>query len=243
MLSKLWDGRLLRTAMIVLLIFAAFQVSCSGIVYAADDEVLNKGGTKDPLKSIEESETNRRDFRSASAHIRLDVVPIKQDSENRCWATVYAMMLSWKIGRQVSPQSAVAALGAPYTGYFADDKGLPGGQERPFVSASGLHALPPASYPLTDFRRLLRTKGPVWIIAGDGISTSHARLLIGIYGNDEAEKRSTYENTTMEFIDPASGTYVYEPAVKFYEVFEREAAQIVDEKLNALDLRWQVISF
>jgi Papain-like cysteine protease AvrRpt2 len=102
--------------------------------------------------------------------------------------------------------------------------------------------MPPASYPLATFRKLLRNSGPVWIITGDGI-TPHARLLVGIYGADEAEKRATYEGTTMEFIDPASGTYVYEPALEFCDMFERETAFIVDNRCDSLDLRWQVISY
>ena len=105
-----------------------------------------------------------------------------------------------------------------------------------------VRAKPPASYPLTMFRKLLRDNGPVWIVTGDGI-TSHARLLVGIYSIDDAEKLETYKGTTMEFIDPASGNYVYEPALKFFAVFERETAFIVDNRYDALDLRWQVISY
>jgi hypothetical protein len=126
--------------------------------------------------------------------------------------------------------------------YLVDDKGLPGGQELSFVNAVGLHAMPPASYPLTDFRKLLRNKGPVWINTGDGFH-SHARLLVGIYGVDESEKRATYEGTILEFVDPDSGEYVYKPALKFYEEFEQEARVIVDAKENARELRWQLISY
>lgn len=47
----------------------------------------------------------------------------------------------------------------------------------------------------------------------------------------------------MEFIDPASGTYVYEPALEFFDTFERETAFIVNNKYDSVDLRWQVISY
>jgi hypothetical protein len=63
------------------------------------------------------------------------------------------------------------------------------------------------------------------------------------HGIDDAEKLETYKGTTTEFIDPASGNYVYEPALKFFAVFERETAFIVDNRYDALDLRWQVISY
>ncbi|WP_283812403.1 papain-like cysteine protease family protein [Bradyrhizobium sp. USDA 3458] len=174
--------------------------------------------------------------------IRLEVPAIRQPTPMSCWATVYTMMRSWKLGRPVSIDAAISELGAPFTKYLSDDGGLPGGQELEFVKAAGLRAKPPASYPLTIFRKLLRENGPVWIVTGDGI-TSHARLLVGIYGTDEAEKIETYKSSVMEFIDPASGKYVYEPALKFFAVFEREAAFIVDNRYDALDLRWQIISY
>jgi hypothetical protein len=193
-------------------------------------------------RPIETNQASRLDFKDAPVRIRLEVTPIKQDKKNNCWATVYAMMLSWKIGKPVSVDTAVMELGAPYTKYLSDDKGLPGGKEVTFVKAVGLRAMPPASYPLTDFRRILRTRGPVWINTGDGFR-SHARLLIGLYGVEETEKRSTYENTILELIDPASGEYLYKPALKFYEEFEREAREIVDAKENGRELRWQLISY
>ncbi|WGD54157.1 papain-like cysteine protease family protein [Bradyrhizobium sp. CB1650] len=220
-----------RSLFLIFLSFAAHQALGPQRVNAAQ-----------PREPVDSTERVRLDFKDLPVRVRLDVPVIKQPSPMSCWATVYAMMKSWKAGKPISIETAIAELGAPFTTYLADDHGLPGGQELAFVKAGGLHAMPPASYPLPVFRKLLRNSGPVWIITGDGI-TSHARLLIGIYGTDEAEKRATYESTTMEFIDPASGTYVYEPALKFYEMFERETAFIVDNRYDSLDLRWQVISY
>ena len=210
-----------------------------GAAPGAGRSILKDSG---PIELIDPTQQVRRDFKDLPVRVRLDVPAMKQPSPMSCWATVYAMMKSWKAQAPVSIEGAVADLGAPFTSYLAEDRGLPGGQELAFIKASGLHAMPPASYPLTVFRNLLRSSGPVWIIAGDGI-TSHARLLVGIYGSDEAEKIATYEETTMEFIDPASGTYVYEPAAKFFDTFERETAFIVNNKYDLVDLRWQVIFY
>ncbi|MDX1047683.1 hypothetical protein GOL40_31350 [Sinorhizobium medicae] len=183
----------------------------------------------------------RRRFNDMAAKLGHDVPVIRQPTPMSCWATVYAMLVSWKEQRVVPIKTAIEKLGEPYTSYFLQDMGLPGGQELAFVEAAGLRALPPANYPLSTFRRLLREKGPVWVITGDGIS-SHARLLVGIYGPDEQEKRSSYIGTTLEFIDPRLGDYVYFSALDFFEEFEREAAFIVNSDLQ-WDLRWQVLSF
>jgi hypothetical protein len=87
-------------------------------------------------------------------------------------------------------------------------------------------------------------KGPVWIITGDGI-TSHASLLVGIYAPDESETFENYKKSIVEIIDPATGTFVYSNALNFISKFEDEAASafVVNNHLDSIDLRWQVISF
>ena len=152
------------------------------------------------------------------------------------------MLLSWKTGKLISIDEAVSLLGEPYKTYLKEDRGLPGGQERVFVEAAGLRAEPPADYELSYFREQLAEKGPIWITAGNGIS-SHARLLVGVYSLNESETEENYEKTISEFVDPELGTYVYENAMTFYGEFEREAAFIVNNHEEMLDLRWQIISY
>jgi hypothetical protein len=195
-----------------------------------------------PIEAIDTSRQARRSFDGMAVRVRLDIPALKQPTPMSCWAAVYAMLLSWKINKPVSIASAVATLGAPYTDYLAEDHGLPGGGELAFVKAAGLQALPPADYELKVFRDILRERGPAWIIMGDGL-TSHARLLVGIYSPDEEEKLATYAATVMELIDPATGSYVYEPAMTFFQNFEREAGFIVHNNMDGIDLRWQVISY
>jgi hypothetical protein len=238
----LTKGGAVRLLSVVLLALAAHHGVALRSAGAYPDSVRNDPKGLGSLRPVDSTEPVRLSLKELPIRVRLEVPAIKQPSRMSCWATVYAMMRSWKAGRPVTIDAAIADLGAPFTTYLTEDRGLPGGQELKFVKAAGLRAKPPASYPLTMFRKLLRDNGPVWIVAGDGI-TSHARLLVGIYGTDDAEKLETYKGTTMEFIDPASGNYVYEPALKFFAVFERETAFIVDNRYDALDLRWQVISY
>jgi hypothetical protein len=195
-----------------------------------------------PIEAIDASHQARRSFDGMAVRVRLEVPVVKQRTPMSCWAAVYAMLLSWKTKMPVSIASAVATLGAPYTDYLAEDRGLPGGDELAFVKAAGLRALPPADYQLSLFRKLLRQHGPAWIITGDGLN-SHARLLVGIYSPDEGEKFATYQATVMELIDPASGSYVYEAGLDFYKTFEKEAGFVVHNKMDGIDLRWQVISY
>jgi hypothetical protein len=195
-----------------------------------------------PISHIEAGVLPRRPFGEMPSRVRLDVPIIRQPSSNACWAAVYAMMFSWKAGKAVTIAAALNPLGSQYTGYFRDDEGLPGGSELAFVKTAGMQAMPPADYPLSEYRDILRRRGPAWITTGDGLK-SHARLLVGIYGPNEEEKYETYGATVMEFIDPEYGTYVYQSALEFSKQFEREAAFIVDHHLNGVDLRWQIITF
>lgn len=185
------------------------------------------------------SDAGRRRFPDSEVVVRHDVEPRRQSSENACWATVYAMMTAWRTGRPAAVTEVVRSLGEPYSNYYVSDRGLPGGQELAFVQAAGMMALPPASYPMTALADRLREYGPLWIIAGDGIS-SHARLLVGIYGKPIVEKLEAYRSTIFEFIDPSTGTYVYESALNFMHAFEREAAYVV-EREDTTDLRWQIL--
>ncbi|PYE93021.1 hypothetical protein C8J35_11618 [Rhizobium sp. PP-F2F-G38] len=45
----------------------------------------------------------------------------------------------------------------------------------------------------------------------------------------------------MEFVDPATGNYSYLPALNFMSEFEREAAYLVNNDMDSLDLGWQII--
>jgi hypothetical protein len=222
--------------------FMAYQGIALPEVGASSEDKRSILQDSGPIEVIDQTQQVRRSFDSMPVRVRLDVPVMKQPSSMSCWATVYAMMASWKTKKDVTIESAIAALGVPYTTYLAEDRGLPGGQELSFVEIAGLQALPPASYPLSTFRTILHERGPAWIITGNGI-TSHARVLVGIYGPDEEEKIATYEATVMEFIDPALGAYVYEPALSFLEEFEREAAYVVEHHLDSIDLRWQVLSY
>jgi papain like cysteine protease AvrRpt2 len=174
--------------------------------------------------------------------VSYEVRPIRQPTPMSCWAAVYAMMRSWRDGRTLTIPEAVATLGPLYSRYLAADDGLPGGAEQDLVEGAGMRALPPASYPLSAIRNLLRERGPLWVTAGDGI-TAHARLLVGIYSPDESESAASYERSWLKFIDPENGTFRFQTAMEFEHLFEQEAAFLVGGHMDNVPLRWQIITF
>ena len=80
----------------------------------------------------------------------------------------------------------------------------------------------------------------LWITLGDGLN-SHALLLVGVYGTSAQETTAAYNTAVFEFIDPMTGSYTYRPADEFMSEFEREAAIVVNDATDDIDLRWQII--
>ena len=182
----------------------------------------------------------RRKFAQGKTVVSYDVTPLRQSSAMSCWATVYTMMKSWKVKSALSVNSVVANIGGPWDDYYLKDTGLPGGKEKAFVEVVGMKSKPPANYTIAAYIQMLHGNGPLWIITGDGIS-AHARLLVGIYGNFDAEGIRAYEESTFEFIDPLSGTYRYESGLDFAHKFETEARWLVDGKFDDVELRSQIL--
>ena len=195
---------------------------------------------KGAVTQISQVESKRREFTKEQTVVAHPVLPLRQSSAMSCWATVYAMMKSWRDESALSVKSVVSDLGTPWDDYYVKDTGLPGGKEKEFVEAVGMETKPPANYTLQAYVDMLREHGPLWIIMGDGIS-SHALVLVGIYGKYETADKEAYEKTTVEFIDPLTGTYHYESALEFAHKFESEPRWLVDRHLDDITLRDQIL--
>lgn len=193
-----------------------------------------------PVVATPTRSASRATFSGKLPLATADVRPLKQPSSMGCWATVYAMLRSWKDGRDWTVPAAAASLGPDYAATFAQNTGLPGRSERTFVRRASMVAEPPASYTLRAWVQMLKDDGPLWVTLGDGIS-SHALLLVGIYGTSTAETDRAYDDAVFEFIDPEEGTYYYEHAVGFMRRFEEEARIVVESANPNTDLRWQII--
>ncbi|MDA9009016.1 hypothetical protein N9K16_03540 [Alphaproteobacteria bacterium] len=194
------------------------------------------------ISEVDQQDQARRNFPQDQTFVSLDVPPIQQVGANDCWATVYAMMLSWKDQRLYSKLEAVRLLGEGYMELFRTNVGLTGGKEWEFANKAELEIKPPASYQLKFYVDEMTKFGPLWIVTGDGIN-AHAKLLVGIYGSSVEEKLTAYQQAVFEFVDPATGTYKYQSALDFMEEFEKEARFIVDSNLDDIDLRWQIMHF
>ena len=111
--------------------------------------------------TISLDQQKRREFPSDETVIAHSVEPIRQTSPMACWATVCAMMWSWKTEEPQTPAQAVASLGSPWDDYYLEDAGLPPGEEQAFADACGMNTLPPANYTIDAWVEMMSTHGPL----------------------------------------------------------------------------------
>jgi flagellar motor protein MotB len=148
------------------------------------------------------------------------VAPEKQPSSMTCWATVTTMMRSWRAQASMSIETAIGQIGSTWLGRFKANQGLTASEKVPFLAAAGLAYEYPQSVTAHGWEALLRRYGPLWVTTDEDPSAAfaiHARIMSGIHGD------GTDEGTTIEVVDPATGTAYSENLGKFRDKYESEA--------------------
>ena len=161
------------------------------------------------------------------------VVPsLRQPTPNACWATVTTMMVMWRDGMTLPITTVLDRIGAPWRTMFNTDQGLLSSQKAPFLAAAGLMLESPQSYTIDRWEALLRRYGPLWVTTDEDPSAAfaiHARIMTGIHGD------GTRAGTTLDIVDPATGSAYSERFSTFVDKYESEA------KTSAAPLRIQVV--
>lgn len=149
-----------------------------------------------------------------------------------CWATVTTIMVMWREQASMTIQTAIGRIGANWLAKFNADQGLLGSEKAAFLGAAGLAYQHPQSLTASGWEGLLRKFGPVWVTTDEDPSAAfaiHARVLVGIRGD------GTAAGTTLDIVDPATGTEYRESFGKFLTKYESEAS------VKNLPLRVQIV--
>lgn len=145
-------------------------------------------------------------------------VVYSQPNTMACWATVFAMMKAWKLGRRFTNiREAVSSLGQPWLNYFDRNTGIPPSEGRNFERATGLIREPRMNLSPKGWEQMLQQKGLLWV-SGTVPGGIHDRILEGI-GGDE-----TGDGTQMFIMDPDRGRRYPETLSVFIQGFEGQAA-------------------
>lgn len=122
---------------------------------------------------------------------------LAQPSGMTCWATVGAMMMSWRDQKSYPIDAAMAQCGSKWATMFANNQGLAAADHAQFAAAAGMTYEELACYPAETWEQMLRTHGPLAVVTANPF---HARIMVGIAGD------ATGSGTKVDLIDPNGGT-------------------------------------
>ena len=140
-----------------------------------------------------------------------------QPNTMACWATVFAMLSSWK--QMVSfgnIRSAIVPLGQPWLGYFDRNTGIPPNAGTDFERAVGLVREPRFNPTPQGWQTMLQQYGLIWA-TGTVPGGIHDRIVEGIAGDESGP------GTSMYIMDPNGGHRYKETLDVFRAGFEGQA--------------------
>jgi hypothetical protein len=105
---------------------------------------------------------------------------VNQPTDNGCWATTLAMMIGWRDGQCIAPESIAQQCGKDIAA------GLPWAERQAAASTLGLTAHPPQCYLPEGFRSLIENNGPLYVgkMASSTNLSGHAVLVVGMYADN-----------------------------------------------------------
>jgi hypothetical protein len=121
---------------------------------------------------------------------------IAQPSSMACWATVGAMMLSWRDSVSYTIEDAMSMCGAKWLDIYKKNTGLAAADHGPFADDAGMTYEPMQCFPAAAWEEMLRAYGPLAVVTANPF---HARIMVGISGD------GTDSGTTVDIIDPNGG--------------------------------------
>ena len=159
---------------------------------------------------------------AASRRIRYRVpgsIPlISQPAPMNAWASMLAMMLSWRERRAMSIDEVLGTLDMRYLEFYRRGSGLPAAEKASLLAAADLAQNPPMRYRPEDWEMALRQHGPLWVTEderSDQLFSMRARLVVAIEG------QGSESQTRVESIDPVSGRQRKESLKTFMRRFAR----------------------
>ena len=150
-------------------------------------------------------------------------VVLAQPTSMVCWATVHAMMRSWKFQQSFGIRPAAGAVAEKYGVMVDNNQGLPPAEFGPFITAAQMEFEPMMNLTIEGWVNLLRTKGLIWVGTLNSIGPGaglHSRIVEAMSGD------GSVDNTRMHIIDPAGGRQYPETFRDFITKYEGAFGQV-----------------
>lgn len=153
-------------------------------------------------------------------------VVIAQPTSMVCWATVHAMMRSWKFQGSFGIRQAAGMVAEKYGVMVDKNQGLPPAEFGPFITMAQMVAEPMMNLTIEGWVNLLRAKGLIWVGTLNSIGPGaalHSRIIEAMSGN------GTVDGTMMHIIDPAGGRQYQEKFRDFITKYEGAFGQVTGD--------------
>jgi peptidoglycan hydrolase-like protein with peptidoglycan-binding domain len=150
-------------------------------------------------------------------------VVLAQPSSMVCWATVHAMMRSWKFQASFGIREAAAAVDEKYGVMVDNNQGLPPAEFGPFIAAALMAVEPMMNLTIEGWVNLLRTNGLIWVGTLNSIGPGaglHSRIIEAMSGD------GSVDGTRMHMMDPAGGRQYPETFRDFITKYEGAFGQV-----------------
>lgn len=144
------------------------------------------------------------------------IVRLKQPTNQVCWATVYALMRSWKDQAEYGIEEAAGLVGRRYGEMVARNQGMPPSEFGTFIALARMQTEPMSDRAMDDYESLLRSSGLLWVgtlfaVSGHDL---HSRIIVSISGNGSPG------GTSFGIVDPWTGMQYSEPFTTYIAKYE-----------------------
>ncbi|HYZ22250.1 MAG TPA: papain-like cysteine protease family protein [Rhodopila sp.] len=144
-------------------------------------------------------------------------VVLAQPTSRICWATVHAMMRSWKLQQSVGIRDAAAAVDEKYGVLVDHNEALPSDEFGPFIAEAQMAVEPMMNLTINGWLHLLRAKGLLWVGSLNSLGPGaglHSRIIEGMSGD------GSVDHTLMHIMDPDGGRKYQESFRVFIDKYE-----------------------
>ena len=148
-----------------------------------------------------------------------NLYPLKQPTQNSCWATVLTMLLSWKENKKLEIEDVMGRYGAKYTNLYdkSDEIGIGVDDEMALYKQAGLTIMQQLNPSIEGWESYLKEYGPLSVTLDANPpfgGTVHAVLITGIFGTVDGK------HTDISYIDPLDGNEHIMKFMDFLKMYE-----------------------
>ncbi len=156
-------------------------------------------------------------------HVSGMIEPVSQTNSMNCWAASLAILRGWRRQMSITEVAAVQELGPTWVQMQQNNTGLAASRHEEFARVSHLDSEPLMSIPMSEWIRLLREEGPIWVVYGwrrfavDGSLERTGRHAVIVYS---MRGDGSPTGTDVLYINPSGGRRQQRTFAQFVLMYE-----------------------